>query len=106
MSDGSSAPGPAKQIPPYIKPSEVALACGFSKFRALGLLRRAGALERPGGKGPDEANEDVIREELPAVHARLWVWFVEGGRDSWLAARVSRRKNKKQQVSQKSFDPS
>jgi hypothetical protein len=71
-----------RQIPPYVTPVEVAEACGISRYEAEGLLRRTGILEQLGGKGkPWVASESRIREELPPVHERLYVWFVLGLKD-------------------------
>lgn len=64
------------QVPPYISPGLVGKACGITRKAARSLLRRAGILERIGGRWL--VGESQLRERLPEVYERLYTHIILG----------------------------
>jgi hypothetical protein len=61
------------EIPPYIRPHEVARACGMQTQTARKMLRRAGILEKLGGACV--VADSRLRERLPDVYDRVYGYF-------------------------------
>jgi hypothetical protein len=68
--------GLPRRVPPYLKPSLVAKACGLSRKEAKSLLRRARLLERIGTH--DYVAESKLRDSLPEVYDRVYAHVVLG----------------------------
>lgn len=66
------------KIPPYLKVSEVAQACGQSTRRMRRRLTRAGIAEQPGGPGSHwEVGESRLRERFPDVYDRVFEAYTQ-----------------------------
>jgi hypothetical protein len=64
------------QIPPYLTPRQIGEACGMKARTMRSLLRRAGILERIGGRWV--VGESQLRERLPEVYERVYAHLVLG----------------------------
>lgn len=61
------------QVPPYVPVAMIALACkesGMTRKAALGIVKRAGILERKGQYYV--VPESKLREELPEIYDRVY----------------------------------
>lgn len=63
-------------VPPYVRPGQVAVACGISRAEALTELRDAGLIERR-KSGRMRVSSTRLRELRPALFERVYLWFAK-----------------------------
>lgn len=63
-----------KQVPPYIAVSIIASACGMSRKATIGMLRRAGILDRRGRLYV--VARSLLRERLPDAAEDVYAYLV------------------------------